>query len=151
MSIGNVDPCGVCCLRVKANSVLCVQCGKWINGRCAGVKLVTPMFSGNFTCKECEGNIGETVKQEEKLCDEVKTVREFTYLGDRESAGGGCEAAVTARTRCGLVSFRECSGFLYGKFLLNLNGAVYGSYVSSTMLYGSETWCLVESEMGFLR
>ena len=27
--------------------------------------------------------------------DEVKRVREFTYLGDRVSAGGGCEAAVT--------------------------------------------------------
>ena len=24
------------------------------------------------------------------------------------SAGGGCEAAVTARTRCGWVMFREC-------------------------------------------
>ena len=29
------------------------------------------------------------------LCDEVETVREFTYLGDRVGAGGGCEAAVT--------------------------------------------------------
>ena len=37
----------------------------------------------------------------EKLCDEVETVREFTYLGDRMSAGGGCEAVVTVRTRCG--------------------------------------------------
>ena len=34
----------VCSLRIKANSVLCVQCGKWIHGRCAGVKRVTPMF-----------------------------------------------------------------------------------------------------------
>ena len=34
-----VDPCGVC--GVKASSVLCVQCGKRINGRCARVKLVT--------------------------------------------------------------------------------------------------------------
>ena len=34
-----------------------------------------------------------------KSCVEVKTVREFTYLGDRESSGGVCEAAVTARTR----------------------------------------------------
>ena len=25
----------------------------------------------------------------------------FKYLGDRVSAGGGCEAAVTARTACG--------------------------------------------------
>ena len=28
MSKIKVDPCGVCCLRVKANSVLCLQCGK---------------------------------------------------------------------------------------------------------------------------
>ena len=35
------------------------------------------------------------------LCDEVENVREFTYLGDRLSAGRGCEVAVTARTRCG--------------------------------------------------
>ena len=33
-----------------------------------------------------------------RLCDEVETVREFTYLRDRASVGGGCEAAVTART-----------------------------------------------------
>ena len=29
-----VDPCGAYNFRVKANSVLCVQCGKWIHGRC---------------------------------------------------------------------------------------------------------------------
>ena len=50
----------------------------------------------------------EAVRQEEKLCDEVETVREFTYLGDKVSASGGCEAAVTARTRCFGVKFREC-------------------------------------------
>ena len=91
------------CLRLKLahvgsalSSVLCVQCGKWIHGRCARVKTVTPRFSRNFTCSKCEGNIVEAVDQKEKLCDEVKTVREFAYLGDRVSAGGGCEAAVTA-------------------------------------------------------
>ena len=31
----------------------------------------------------------EAVEQEVKLCDEVGTVKEFTYLGDRVSAGGG--------------------------------------------------------------
>ena len=35
-----------------------------------------------------------------RLCDEVETVREFTYLGGRVSAGGECEAGVTARTKC---------------------------------------------------
>ena len=53
-----VDPCWVCCLTVKANSVLCLQCGKWIHGRCAGMKSVTQTFSRNFTCSKCEGNIG---------------------------------------------------------------------------------------------
>ena len=36
------------------------------------------------------------------------TVGEFTYLGDRVSAAGGCGAAVTVRTGYGWVMFREC-------------------------------------------
>ena len=43
------------------------------------------------------------MEQEETLCDEVETVSELTYLGHMVSAGGGCVAAVTARTRCGWV------------------------------------------------
>ena len=35
------------------------------------------------------------------LCNEVETARGFTYLGDWVSAGGGCLAAVAARTICG--------------------------------------------------
>ena len=57
---------------------------------------MTPTFSRNFTCKKCEGDIGGAVEQEEKLCNEVDIVQEFTYLGDKVSAGGGCVAAVTA-------------------------------------------------------
>ena len=55
------------------------------------------------------------MEQEETLCNEVEVVWEVTYLGDRVSAGGGCEAAVTARARCGWVKFRECCGLLYGR------------------------------------
>ena len=36
----------------------------------------------------CEGTIGEAVEHEEKLCDEVETVRGFTYLGDMVSVSG---------------------------------------------------------------
>ena len=91
------------------------------------------------------------MEQEEKLCDEVETVREFTYLGDRVSAGEECEAAVTARTRCGWVKVRECYGLLHGRrFPLRLKGSVYKSYVRPAMLYGSEAWCLRVSEMGIL-
>ena len=38
------------------------------------------------------------MEQDEKLCDEVETVGEYTHPGDRVSAVGGCEAAVTVRT-----------------------------------------------------
>ena len=73
----------------------------------------------NFACRKCEGNIREVVEQEEKLCDEVKIVREVTYLGDRVSAGGGCEAAVTAITRCdgGLILMSAVSCCMAGDFL----------------------------------
>ena len=70
------------------------------------------------------------MEQEEKLCDEVKTVSEFTYLGEMVNAGGGCEAAVTARTRCGWVKPRECGELLHGRrFPLKQKGAVHKSYV----------------------
>ena len=60
--------------------------------------------------------------QEAKSCDEVETVGEFTYLGDMVSAGGGCETAVAARTRCGWFKFRECGELLFGSgFLLGRN------------------------------
>ena len=44
MSKSKVDLCGVCSFTVEANSVLHVQCGKWIHGRCAGVIWVTVKF-----------------------------------------------------------------------------------------------------------
>ena len=87
--------------------------------------------------------------QEVKLCNEVKTVSEFTYLGDRLSVGGGCEAAMTAKTRRGWDKSRKCGVLLCGrKFPLKLQGAVYKSYVRPTILHGSETWCLKKSEIG---
>ena len=69
LSKSRIDQCVVCSMRVKANFVLCVQFCKWIHGRCAGVR--APKFSRNFTCRISEGNIGEEVEQEERLCDEV--------------------------------------------------------------------------------
>ena len=46
LSKSKVDPCDDLSLRVRASSVFCVQCGRWIHGICAGVKRVTPLFSG---------------------------------------------------------------------------------------------------------
>ena len=81
----------------------------------------------------------------------MEPVSEFIYLGDRVSAGEGCEAAVTFRKRCWWVKFRECGELPYGRsFPLMLRGAVYKSYVRPAILYGSKAWCLKESEVGIL-
>ena len=91
------------------------------------------------------------MEQEEKFCDEGKTIREFTYLGDSVSAGGGCEAAVTARTIRGWAKLRECGELLYIKiFPVMLKGAAYRSYSRPAILHGSEAWCLNESKIGIL-
>ena len=45
------------------------------------------MPSKNFTCRKCVGKIGETLEEVGKLCDEVETVREFTFLCEGVSAG----------------------------------------------------------------
>ena len=68
------------------------------------------------------------MEQEEKLCDEVETAREFIYLCDRVSSGGGCEAAAAAITRYWWDKLRECGELLYGwRFPLRLKGTVYKS------------------------
>ena len=88
----------------------------------------------------------------EELCEEVEPVRGFCYLEDRVNAGGGCEAAGTARARIGWVKFRDCGMLLNSKrFSLKLKVMVYRSCVRSAMLYGSETWCLRENEMAILK
>ena len=87
----------------------------------------------------------------EVLCDEVETVKGFCYLGDRLNASGVCETAVTLRVRIGWMKFRECEELLHGRFSLIMKEMVYRSCIRSAMLYGSETWCLRETEMGILR
>ena len=52
--VSKVDPCGICGKRVMANSVLWVKCEKWLHGRCAKVKRVTPRLGRDFVCKICK-------------------------------------------------------------------------------------------------
>ena len=58
MSKRKVAPCGVYSLRVRANSVVCLQCGKCIYVWCAWVQMVTPNFQKKLACRKYEGNIG---------------------------------------------------------------------------------------------
>ena len=79
-------------------------------------------------------------------------MRELRHLGDRVSAGGGCETAVIARTRCEWVKSMECGELLHGRiFPLKLRGVVYKSYERSEILHRSEAWCLEENKMVILQ
>ena len=116
------------------------------------MKRVTTSLASQFVCARCKKIIKSVAEPVKQLCDEIETVNGFCYLGDRLSANGGCETAVTARARLGWVKFRECGELLQGRrFSLRLKGKVYQTCVRSAMVYGSETWCLRENEVAILR
>ena len=76
-------------------------------------------------CGRCKKQADGFMDSVEELCEEVEMVRGFCYLGDEVNAGGGCEAAVTARARISWVNFRECGELLNSKrFSLKLKGMV---------------------------
>ena len=68
------------------------------------------------------------------------------------SEGGGCEAAMIARTRCWSVKLRNCGELLFGRrFPLKQKKVVCKSYVRPAILYESEVWCLKQNDIGILR
>ena len=142
VTASKIDPCDVCGRRVKVNvkAVFCTNCARWVHGRCASMKRVTPGLAKNFVCTSCTTLDEDGMEPIENLCHGVETVNEFCYLGDKLITSGGCEAAVTARMRIGCSKFRECSELLLGKrFSLKIKARVFQSCVRSAMLYGSET------------
>ena len=147
-----IDPCGVCGTRVMSNSVLHTSCGKWIHARCTVKKKVAVCLNKNFVCKICRSVVKNFKGPDKILCDGVEPVSKFTYLGDRLNATGGCEIAVTARSRIGWIKFRKCSEIHKGRrFSLNMKEKVYKSCVRSATLNGSEAWFLREKKMAILR
>ena len=116
------------------------------------MKKVTCSSARHFVCRRCTDVGDGTEEPVEVLCDEVETVKRFCYLGYRLNASSESETAVTLTVRIGWMKFEECGELLRGKrFSLRMKGMVYRSSVRSAMLYGSETWCLRESEMAILR
>ena len=74
------------------NAVLCKSCGNWIHGRCAKIKRVTNRHAIDIKCWKCKGYHENVEDQKEKLHDDVETVTELSYLGDRINSGGRCVA-----------------------------------------------------------
>ena len=60
-------PCGVCRKGVVRNSILCVECLRWVHKRCSGIKGKLKS-NVDFSCKRClEEDLVETALQRERL------------------------------------------------------------------------------------
>ena len=141
-------PCAVCGKGVWANSIQCSDCCGWVHKRCSGARcpLVTIQ---SFRCRicltdeevRCEGERMENLSLENG--EVLEGVRKFRYLGDMLNGEEGSRLASISRVGCGWKKFRELSGILTSKKVaLRLKGKVYGAYVRSSMIYGSETWAV---------
>ena len=131
-----IDPCGTCGTRVMSNSELCTARGKWVHARCTDKKKVAVYLNKDFVCRKYRSVVKIFKGSDAKLCDGVETVNKFTYLGDRLNATGGCETAVTARSRIGWIKFRKCYEILKDRrFSLKMKEKVYKSCVRSANLY----------------
>ena len=65
------------------NAVLCKSCGNWTHGRCAKMKRLANRLAIDLQCRKCEEYFENADDQKEKLNDDVETVTEYAYLGDR--------------------------------------------------------------------
>ena len=101
-----------------ADAVLYNFLGNWIHGRCAKMTRVTNTLVIDFKCRKCKGCHKNVEDQKEKLHDDVETMTDVSYLGNRTNSGCGCEAAVTSGTRLGWAIFRDSQDLLFRKNFL---------------------------------
>ena len=151
--LAKIYPCGVCGKRAKVNCVRCKTCKKWIHGRYARVKRVSPRMNGNFECRVCMNGSNEECKNASNGClGELERVNSYCYLGDNVNGGGGNELAVTQRIGLGWKAFNSVSSMLCGKrHTWNIKGQIYRTCVRPVMTYGSETWVVRSLEESILR
>ena len=115
-------PCGVCRKGVASNSILCVECLRWVHKRCSSIngKLKSNVV---FRCRRCleKGLVATVLQREVEIKPNVKLECEpkFCYLGDTLGAGGGADEAARARVRCAWAKFKELS------LILTTRGASY--------------------------
>ena len=147
-------PCSVCGEGVGANSIQCIECGRWVHKRCSDEKQPLRAVEGEFVCRMCRGYGKNDEDLNKGLVfdngDCVESVDRFCYLGNMLNSGGGVESASIMRVRCAWAKFRELSSFLTQKEVsLKLKDRVYATCIRSTctMLYGSETWAMNAEQM----
>ena len=59
---------------------------------------MTKRLAIDIKCRKCKGCRENIEDQRTKLHDDVETVTDFLYLGNRINSGRGHKAAVTSRT-----------------------------------------------------
>ena len=81
---------------------------KWLRGRFANFKRVSPTLAKSFVCERCVEALREIMEQDEELslCDQMDLVKKFCCVGDRLIVNGESEAAVTANIRITCIRFR---------------------------------------------
>ena len=80
--------------------------------------------------------------------DKLEVVASFCYLGDKLSAGGGCEIAVTTCVKTAWKKFRELLPVLTSRHLsYKTRCHVNSSCMQSVMLHASETWPLTKTNL----
>ena len=103
--------CGVHRKGVGHNSILCVECLRWVHKRCSGI--VRKLKSNvDFYCKRClagENGLFQSVLLKEVVIEpnvKLECVLKFCYLGDTIGVGG-VEEEARARVRCAWAKFKD--------------------------------------------
>ena len=89
-----------------------------------------------------------TQRQLEIDGEEIKKVEKFTYLGSVLSSDNGTKCDIESRLSKARFAFSQLSTiWRSNKYSLKTKLRLYNSNVKSVMLYGSECWRVVQSEM----
>ena len=146
-------PCGVCRKGVGDNSILCVECLRWVHKRCSGIsgKLKSNV---DFHCRRClegENGLFQSVLLKEVVIEpnvKLECVPKFCYLGDTLGAGGGVEEVARARVRCAWDKFKELSPILTARGAsYRIKGKIYKACVQSVLTYGTEIWAMKKANL----
>ena len=113
---------------------------------------VSAKLTKNFICLKCKSSTDFCAQSVESSCDGIETAHSFLYLGSKVDSSGNYEKAVTANMRSGWTEFKECRDISLSKrFFFKIKERIYSSCVRSTMLFGSEVWCLRQNELDILK
>lgn len=148
-------PCAVCRSGVGSNSVWCPGCSLWVHKKCSGIS-GSLNVGDTFRCSRCLGTARPIDARPYRSVvlqdDPLEVVDSFCYLGDKTSAGGGCELSIINRTRVAWGKFHELLPLLTDKSIsFATKGMLYATCVRTAMLHAHECMAPVAKDLGKLQ